>query len=45
MEFEEMSKLRKFAVQIFINGVEPLLEFFFRELADWVVCGIMINVR
>jgi len=44
MEFEEMSKLCKLAVQIFVNGVEPLLELFFCKLADWDMCGIMINV-
>jgi hypothetical protein len=40
-----MSKLCKLTVQIFVNGVESLLELFLGELADWVVCGIMINVR
>jgi hypothetical protein len=44
VELEEMSKLCKFAVQIFVYGVEPLLELLLSELADWVVCGIMINV-
>jgi hypothetical protein len=44
MEFEEMSKLRKLAVQIFVNGIEPLLELLLSELADWVVRGVMINV-
>lgn len=44
MEFEKVSELCKLAIQIFVNGVEPILEFFFSEFADWVVCGIMINV-
>ena len=39
-----MSKLCKLTVQIFVNGVEPFLELFLCELADWVVCRIMINV-
>ncbi len=44
MEFEKVSKLRKLAVEILINSVEPVLKLFFGEFADWVVCGIMINV-
>ena len=44
MEFEKVSELCKLTIQVFVNGVEPLLEFFFGKLADWVVCGIMINV-
>jgi hypothetical protein len=39
-----VSKLCKLAVQIFVNGVESLLEFFLSELADRVVCGVVINI-
>jgi len=44
VEFEEMPELCKLTVQVFVNSVEPLLELLLSELADWVVCGIMINV-
>jgi hypothetical protein len=40
-----VSKLCKLAVQILINGVESLLELFLSELADRVVCGVVINIR
>ena len=45
MYFKKVSKLCKLAVQIFVNGVEALLELFLSELADGVVCGVVINIR
>jgi hypothetical protein len=44
MELEKMPKLCQLAIQIFINGIEPLLEFFLRELADRIVGRVMIYI-
>jgi hypothetical protein len=44
VKFEKMAKLRKFAIQIFVDGVEPLLELLLGELADGIMCRIMINI-
>ena len=45
MQFEKVTKLGKFTVQIFVNGIKTFLELLFGELADGVVCGIVINIR
>ena len=39
-----MPELCQLAIQILINGIEPLLELFLRELADRIVCRVMIYV-
>ena len=44
MKFEKMAKLCQFAIQIFVDGIKPLLEFLLRELADWVMRRIMIHI-
>jgi hypothetical protein len=44
MQFEKVSELRKFTVQIFVNGVKPILELLLGELADRVVRGVVINI-
>jgi len=45
MKFKKMSKLRQFAIQIFVNCIKPFLQLFFREFADWVMSGIVVYVR
>jgi hypothetical protein len=45
MQFEKVSKLRELTVQIFVYGVETFLKVFLSELADRVVCGVVINIR
>ena len=44
MEFEKMPKFCQLAIQIFINGIEPLLELFLREFADRIVCWVVIHI-
>jgi len=44
VELEKMAELCQLAIQILINGIEPLLKFFFRELADRIVRRVMIYV-
>ena len=39
-----MSKLRQLAIEIFINSIESLLEFFLSELANRVVRGIVVDI-
>ena len=45
MQFEKVSKLGKFTVQIFVNGVKTFLELLLGEFADGIVCGIVIDIR
>jgi len=45
MQFEKVSKLGKFTVQIFVNGVKTFLELLLGELADGIMCGIVIDIR
>jgi hypothetical protein len=45
MKFEKVSKLRELTVQIFVYGVETILKVLLSELADRVVCGVVINIR
>jgi hypothetical protein len=45
MQFEKVSKLGKFTVQILVNGVKSFLELLLGELADGIVCGIVIDIR
>ena len=40
-----MAKLRKFTIEIFVYRIETLLEVFRGELANRIVCRIMIYVR
>ena len=40
-----MSKLRQLAIEIFIDSIESLLEFFLSELANRVVRGIVVDIR
>jgi hypothetical protein len=45
MQLKKVSEFCKFAVQIFVNGVKPFLELLLGELADGVMCGVMIDIR
>jgi hypothetical protein len=40
-----VSKLGKFTVQIFVYGVKTFLELLLGELADGIMCGIVIDIR
>jgi hypothetical protein len=44
VQLQKMSKLCKFAIEIFVNGVKPLLQFLFRQFANGVVGGVVVNV-
>jgi len=44
VQFEKISELRKLTVEIFVNGIEALLELFLGELANGVVGGVMIDI-
>jgi hypothetical protein len=45
MQFEKVSKLGKFTVQIFVNGVKTFLELLLCELANGIMCGVVIYIR
>jgi len=44
VQLEKISELGKFTVEIFVDGVEALLELFLGELANGVVGGVMIDI-
>jgi hypothetical protein len=40
-----VAELCEFAVQIFVNSIEPFLELLFGQLADRVMRGVVVDVR
>jgi hypothetical protein len=44
MELKKVTKLCKLAIQIFVHGVETLLQLALSLLADGVVGGVVVNV-
>lgn len=44
MQFQEVSKLGQFTVQVFVHGIKTFLELLLGKLADRVVCRVMVHV-
>jgi hypothetical protein len=45
VELEKVSKFRQLAVQVLIDRIKTLLEFFGGQAADRVVSRVVVNVR
>jgi hypothetical protein len=45
MKLEQVAELCQLAVQVFIHGVEPLLQLRLGQLADGVVRRVVVDVR
>ena len=44
MKLQEMTELRQFAVKVFVYCVKALLQLLLRQLAHWVVRGVVVDV-
>ena len=44
MQLKQMAELRKLAVQVFVYGIEALLEFLLVQLAHWVMGRVMVHI-
>lgn len=45
MELQEMTKLRKLAIQVLVHGIKSFLQLFFGQLADRIMRRVVIHVR